>query len=102
MAEEDACIVGVVSYRIHEASAAMSAYGETGLTAVDPTARYRGVGRALLDRAVADLRAAGMPVIMAETGGDAGHAPARVLYEGAGFRGLPLAQYWLPGATDTP
>ncbi|HEX6255152.1 MAG TPA: GNAT family N-acetyltransferase [Euzebyales bacterium] len=63
---------------------------------VDPRARNRGVGGALLDRAVADLREQGAPVIMVETGGDDGHA--RALYESADFTRLPVAQYWLPGS----
>lgn len=98
--ESDGRLVGFVGYRVHPASEGMSAYGEVEVIAVAPEARGRGVGRALLDRAVTDLRADGVPVIMLETGGDDGHAPARALYESAGFRRLPVAQYWLPGAPD--
>ncbi len=94
-----AVITGFVASRVHPASAGMSAYGEVVAIAVDPGARGSGTGRDLLDRAVAELRAAGAPVIMLETGGDEGHAPARALYESAGFRRLPIAQYWLPGAS---
>ena len=75
----------------------MSTYGEVTVIAVDPDHRGLGIGRRLLDHAVAALRAAGAPVIMVATGGDEGHAPARALYETAGFRRLSLAQYWLPG-----
>lgn len=97
VADDDSEIVGFVGYRVHEASPGMSAYGEVEVIAVDPDVRGRGVGRALLDRAVSDLREAGVPVIMLATGGDEGHTPARSLYESAGFRRLPTAQYWLPG-----
>jgi ribosomal protein S18 acetylase RimI-like enzyme len=99
VAEDDGEVVGLVSYRVHAASAGMSEYGEVEVIAVDPACRGRGVGRALLDHAVRELRDAGVPVIMLETGGDEGHTPARALYESAGFRRLPTAQYWLPGST---
>jgi ribosomal protein S18 acetylase RimI-like enzyme len=75
----------------------MSTYGEVVVIAVHPGARNLGVGRALLERAVTDLRDREVPVIMVETGGDEGHAPARALYESAGFTRLPIAQYWLSG-----
>lgn len=91
-------IAGFVAHTVHPPSDGMSAYGEIVVIAVDPHARTRGVGRALLDRAIADLRGRGAPVIMVETGGDEGHTPARALYESAGFTRLPIAQYWLPGA----
>jgi ribosomal protein S18 acetylase RimI-like enzyme len=93
-------LVGFVAHRVHEPSDGMSTYGEIVLIAVDPDARSSGIGRALLDRAVADLRDGGVPVIMIQTGGDEAHAPARALYESAGFTRLPLAQYWLAGTTD--
>ena len=94
-------LAGFAAHRVHPPSDGMSAYGEISVIAVDPGARNRGVGRALLGRAVADLRDRAVPVIMVETGGDDGHSPARALYEAAGFTRLPLAQYWLAGATDT-
>ena len=37
---------------------------------------------------------AGMSIVMVETGGDAGHAPARRSYEAAGFTLLPVARYF--------
>ena len=93
-------LVGFVAHRVHPPSDGMSTYGEVVVIAVDPGARNLGVGRVLLDRAVADLRRCEVPVIMVETGGDEGHTPARALYESAGFTRLPIAQYWLPGTTD--
>ena len=88
-------IVGFVAFTVHPKTPGMSEYGEITLIAVDPLARRAGVGRRLLDHAVEQLEAAEAPVIMVSTGGDEGHAPARSLYEAAGFRLLPIAQYWL-------
>lgn len=99
VAEDDGGILGFVGYRVHAASGGMSEYGEVEIIAVDPACRGGGVGRGLLDHAVTELRDAGVPVIMLETGGDEGHTPARALYESVGFRRLPTAQYWLPGNT---
>lgn len=93
-------LLGFVAHRVHPPSDAMSAYGEIVVIGVDPDARSRGVATVLLDRAVADLRARRVPVIMVETGGDEGHAPARALYQSAGFTALPVVQYWLAGTTD--
>ena len=98
VAEVDGELAGFVAHQLHPASPAMSTYGEVTVIAVDPAARGRGVGRQLLDHAVAALRDAEVPVIMVATGGDEGHSPARALYEAAGFQHLPTAQYWLPGA----
>lgn len=89
--------VGFVAYLVHPESSGMSAYGEITVIAVDPVTRGQGVGSRLLDHAVRELRDAGAPVIMVQTGGDDGHGPARTLYESAGFARLPIAQYWLPG-----
>lgn len=88
-------IAGFVAFTVHPETPGMSEYGELTLIAVDPSARRSGVGRQLLDHAVERLAAAGAPVIMVSTGGDEGHAPARAFYESAGFRLLPIAQYWL-------
>lgn len=95
----DGEVAGFVSWRVHPASTAMSAYGEIEAIAVDPDAQRRGIGRRLLDHAVDGLRAAGVPVIMLATGADPGHTAARELYESAGFTALPTAQYWLAGIT---
>jgi GNAT superfamily N-acetyltransferase len=64
------------------------------MLAVDPAAQRQGVGLALTDHATAWLRDSGMRVAMIGTGGDPGHAPARSLYETAGYRLLPIARYF--------
>jgi putative acetyltransferase len=48
--------------------------------------RGRGVGRAVLEHLVAEARARGLTSLWLETGSSAQFAPARRLYEGAGFR----------------
>jgi ribosomal protein S18 acetylase RimI-like enzyme len=72
------------------------AAGEIDMIAVDPAAQRRGVGRALTEHALDQLRAAGCTLAVVDTGGDPGHAPARALYEAAGFTGLPLVRYYHP------
>lgn len=68
--------------------------GEIDMIAVDPAAQRSGVGRALTEHAVSRLRAAGCTLAVVATGGDPGHAPARALYEAAGFTGLPLVRFY--------
>ena len=57
--------------------------GEIAALYVDPAARSRGVGRALMARALADLRSVGHPV--ARLWVLTGNARARRFYEAAGF-----------------
>jgi GNAT superfamily N-acetyltransferase len=68
--------------------------GELAMLAVDPAAQGRGIGRALTDHATDWLREAGMHVAVIGTGGDRGHAPARAVYEQAGYSALPGVQYF--------
>ena len=59
--------------------------GEIGLNAVHPDHGGRGVGTALYERALTELKALGAAVVEVGTGGDAAHAPARRAYAKAGF-----------------
>jgi GNAT superfamily N-acetyltransferase len=68
--------------------------GEIWMLAVDPDHQERGVGLALTEHATQWLRDAGMRVAMVETGGDAGHAPARQVYEKAAYTALPVVRYF--------
>lgn len=68
--------------------------GEIHMIAVDPGHQGRGVGGALTEKAMEEIKRAGFPIAMVETGGDPGHAPARRLYEGRGFREFPTARYF--------
>ena len=84
--------VGFVALRCTQEGA--TPVGEIDMIAVDPQHQRAGIGRALLDRAVAELTARGIPLAVIATGGDPGHAPARALYEQHGFTGLPLVRYY--------
>ena len=88
--------VGFVALRIY-------GDGETGeiyMLAVDPLVQRQGIGTALTAFAVQQLRAAGLGLAVVGTGGDPGHAPARRVYERAGFIGLPLVRYYARLDTD--
>lgn len=69
-------------------------FGEIYMIAVDPDHQRKGIARDLTHHAVAHIRDAGLPVAMVETGGDPGHAPARALYQNAGFTELGIARYF--------
>jgi ribosomal protein S18 acetylase RimI-like enzyme len=61
---------------------------------VDPDYQRRGIGSALTDFAIEHMRSHGMDIVVVETGGDPGHAPARAAYEAAGFTALPISRYF--------
>ncbi|MFD1788969.1 GNAT family N-acetyltransferase [Sphingomonas floccifaciens] len=50
-----------------------------------PGCERRGVGKAMLAHLIAEARAAGMTRLLLETGTNDAFAPARVMYEAAGF-----------------
>jgi GNAT superfamily N-acetyltransferase len=68
--------------------------GEISMLAVDPDDQGEGVGRALIEIATDWMRHSGIRVAIVETGGDPGHAPARRLYETAGYTPLAVARYF--------
>ncbi|MGW5879681.1 GNAT family N-acetyltransferase [Nocardiopsis terrae] len=70
------------------------ATGELHMLAVDPDQQDRGVGSALTRFAEEYMRQEGMKVSLISTGGDPGHAPARAVYERAGYTGLPVVNYF--------
>src|SRR6185436_4888489 len=61
---------------------------------VDPDYQRRGVGSRLTGDALEHMRSHGMDIAVVETGGDPGHAPARAVYEAAGFTLLPVSRYF--------
>lgn len=70
--------------------------GHVEQIAVHPGYQRRGYARALMTFALDRFRANGMELANVGTGGDPGHAPARALYEAAGFVGVPLVNYYSP------
>jgi GNAT superfamily N-acetyltransferase len=68
--------------------------GEIWMLAVEPDHQGKGVGSALTRFVTNWLRDAGMRVAMVETGGDQGHAPARHVYDKAGYALSPVARYF--------
>jgi ribosomal protein S18 acetylase RimI-like enzyme len=68
--------------------------GVIDMIAVDPDFQRRGTSSRLTDVAVEHMRSRGMDIAVVETGGDAGHAPARAAYEAAGFTQLAIARYF--------
>jgi ribosomal protein S18 acetylase RimI-like enzyme len=97
VAVEDGAPVGFVAIALREQGSAKS--GEIEMVAVDPECQSRGIGLALVSRAVEEFSELGVPLAEIWTGGDPGHAAARRLYEKAGFTALPLVHYYkaLPG-----
>ena len=89
--------VGWVCTRIHPEDV----MGEVYVLAVDPDRQGAGIGRALLDHSCQRARTAGMRMVMVETGGDPGHAPARRSYESAGFQRWPVARYFKDVTSST-
>lgn len=67
---------------------------ELYVLAVDPSQQRQGVASALMGCVDDRARAAGMKMVMVETGGDPGHAPARAVYESAGYQRWPVARYF--------
>jgi len=68
--------------------------GEIFMLAVDPEHHGRGVGLALTEHGLEQIRAAGKRLAVVGTGGDPGHAAARATYERAGFRGQRSVTYY--------
>jgi ribosomal protein S18 acetylase RimI-like enzyme len=87
--------VGFVVVAIHDEPRR----GEIYMIAVDPGYQNRGIGLNLVTFAVDRITELGIPLAEIGTGGDPGHAPARHVYEKAGFVPVPLVRYYkaLPG-----
>jgi ribosomal protein S18 acetylase RimI-like enzyme len=91
VAEAGASVVGFVAVEFDHPEVGM---GEISMLAVDPDHQDWGIGTALTTFALDRLKDAEMTVAMVETGGDPGHAPARRVYEKAGYTLLPIARYF--------
>jgi ribosomal protein S18 acetylase RimI-like enzyme len=92
VADADRTVAGFVAVDLPEGEP----HGEIYMIAVSPDHQGEGVGRRLTEWAVQQMRDAGRKLAIVNTGGDAGHAPARAVYEKAGFVSLPAEQYFLP------
>lgn len=68
--------------------------GLVHMLGVDPAQQGRGAGSALTEFAVERIREEGMTLAVIRTGGDDTHAPARAVYEKAGFAASPVVHYY--------
>lgn len=90
VALEDSETAGFVALKLHPDDR----MGEIHMIAVDPDFQRRGIATGLMNHADAWFKEAGMSIVMAETGGDPGHEPARRAYEAAGFTPFHAARYF--------
>ncbi len=90
VAQLDGTAIGLVAYELNQ----KKRVGEVQFLVVHPAHQNQGVGTALNEFALAQMRAAGMLLAVVGTGGDASHAPARRSYEKAGYTALPLVRYY--------
>ena len=81
VAEVEDKVVGFLTYELNQENQ----NGEVQLLAVHPDYQNDGIGTELNLIALQKMKAAGMKLAVVGTGGDEGHAPARRLYEKAGF-----------------
>lgn len=92
VAELDEAVVGLVITTRRTEDAAQ--IGEVDLLAVDPAVQGRGIAGVLLERGLEAIRGYGVDLAVVATGGDAGHAPARAVYERAGFHAFPQVRLY--------
>ncbi|MBD3293173.1 MAG: GNAT family N-acetyltransferase [Armatimonadia bacterium] len=85
--EIDGEIAGFISY----ATDAAREVGTIHYNAVDPDFQGHGVGTSQVERVLEIFREAGMRIACVGTGLNEGHAPARAMYEKAGFE--PVIEY---------
>ena len=90
MALRENTLVGFIGIRIHPEDK----MGEINIIAVSPESQQRGIGRSMMAFAEQHIRDNGMSMVMVETVGDSGHAPARHAYESFGFEPWPVARYF--------
>ena len=64
------------------------------MLAVDPKFQNEGLGSRLTDVATDWIREAGLSIALVSTGGVVGHAPARRVYEKAGYTPVPAVNYF--------
>ena len=82
--------VGFLAYRLDTEKKT----GTVLLLAVHPEAQNQGIGTQLTLFALDRMKVSGMNLAVVETGGDPAHAPARKVYEKAGYSAMPLVRYF--------
>jgi ribosomal protein S18 acetylase RimI-like enzyme len=90
VAELDGVPVGYGAYEVRPEGDT----GEVLLLAVHPDHQNHGIGTRLNERALEEMKAAGVKLAVVEAGGESSHAPARRSYEKSGYVGLPLVRYF--------
>lgn len=90
VAEVSGSVAGLISLKLEPEKR----IGEVYYLAVHPAYQNQGVGSALNDFVLEKMREAGMAVARVSTGGDPSHAPARRVYEKAGYIPLPNVNYF--------
>ncbi len=90
VAEIDRVVVGLITLKLDR----KTKIGEVHFLAVHPAYQNQGVGARLNAFVLEKMRKAGMEVAMVSTGGDPSHAPARRVYERAGYIPLPIVNYY--------
>lgn len=86
----DGHATGYIGIKIHPEDK----MGEIYIIAVSPRFQRQGISTKLMNFAAGHIRQAGMRMMMVETVGDRGHAPARRSYEAFGFEPWPVARYF--------
>lgn len=82
----DSEVAGFGNFRLEETRS----IGKIGYNGVHPKFQGRGIGKKLLEYGLVQIRQSGMRLAIVVTGLNEGHAPARHMYEKAGFQ--PLCQ----------
>ncbi|MCF4097916.1 GNAT family N-acetyltransferase [Maritalea mediterranea] len=90
LAVKNGRLVGFLGLRFHD----QDQMGEIYIIAVAPQYQGQGIGRKLMQFAQERTAEMGLSMLMVETIGDTGHAPARRAYEAFGFEEWPVARYF--------
>lgn len=90
VATVDGHIIGFVTFSLNPEKK----IGEIGLNAVHPEHAGQGIGTALYEFVIAEMRQAGMKLATVGTGGDPSHMPAQRAYRKVGFD-THLSNLWM-------
>ena len=89
VAEAEGRVAGFIAYELNDESRV----GVVHLLAVHPEFQNRGIGTELNKVALGKMQQSGMKLAEVGTGGDPGHAAARICYEKAGYTAMPTVTY---------